>query len=315
MISQMSSPAPENSRYGSALAEQCRSAREEVAALIEGRMDQLAASVERETRQAAAAEFNCAARRLRRYENQEAWAAAVLDSTAPFANRAALFLIAGRSLKALRARDLGEGAAFDSLDLPLAQAPAIAAAAASGESVVALASPAELSAPVCALFASAGARCAVVPIAVWNRTVAILCAAADEPDTNALEAVAALASSALEMRGAPPALEPAAPPLDLQKLSREDRDLHLRARRFARVRAAEIELRRPQAVSAGRAKKKLYLELKQDIDSGRDAFRQEFIAQSSAMIDYFHLELVRTLAHDDAAVLGKDYPGPLVQAG
>jgi len=29
------------------------------------------------------------------------------------------------------------------------------------------------------------------------------------------------------------------------------------------------------------------------------------------MIDYFHVELVRTLANDDASMLGPDYPGPL----
>jgi hypothetical protein len=30
------------------------------------------------------------------------------------------------------------------------------------------------------------------------------------------------------------------------------------------------------------------------------------------MVDYLHLELIRTLANDDAELLGKDYPGPMV---
>jgi len=30
------------------------------------------------------------------------------------------------------------------------------------------------------------------------------------------------------------------------------------------------------------------------------------------MVDYLHLELLRTLANDDSDLLGKDYPGPLV---
>ena len=308
----MSPPASENTRCGSVFREECRTALEDVTSLLESRLQELARSVEREARQDAAGEFNHAARRLRRYGDQDSWAAAVLDSAAPFAARAALFLLSGRSFKALRARDLAPGAAFEGLDMPLAEAPAIASAAASGESVVALRSPDELSAPVSALFDSP--RCAVVPITAWNRTVAVLCAAADEPDANALEAVAALASSSLELRGAPPDLAPAEP-LGLQSLPPAERQRHVRARRFARVRVAEIALRRPEAVRHGRAKKNLYIALKQDIDSGRDAFQKEFIAQSSAMIDYFHLELVRTLAHYDDAVLGKDYPGPLVQAG
>jgi hypothetical protein len=30
------------------------------------------------------------------------------------------------------------------------------------------------------------------------------------------------------------------------------------------------------------------------------------------MVDYLHLEMVHTLANDDAELLGKDYPGPLL---
>ena len=30
------------------------------------------------------------------------------------------------------------------------------------------------------------------------------------------------------------------------------------------------------------------------------------------MVDYLHLELLRTLANDDADLLGSEYPGPMV---
>ena len=33
---------------------------------------------------------------------------------------------------------------------------------------------------------------------------------------------------------------------------------------------------------------------------------------SPTMVDYLHLELVRSFADDDARMLGPDYPGPLV---
>jgi hypothetical protein len=29
------------------------------------------------------------------------------------------------------------------------------------------------------------------------------------------------------------------------------------------------------------------------------------------MVDYFHIEAVRTLANDDESLLGPEYPGPL----
>ncbi len=95
-------------------------------------------------------------------------------------------------------------------------------------------------------------------------------------------------------------------------LSRQEQELHLRARRFARVQVAEMRLYKSQAVRAGRARCKLYAELKEDIDSAREAFRRQFFSPSRSMPDYFHLELIGTLANDDMAVLGEDYPGPLV---
>ena len=36
------------------------------------------------------------------------------------------------------------------------------------------------------------------------------------------------------------------------------------------------------------------------------------MTSSPTMVDYLHLELVRSLANDDAILLGPNYPGPLV---
>jgi hypothetical protein len=94
-------------------------------------------------------------------------------------------------------------------------------------------------------------------------------------------------------------------------LSMEQEELHLRAQRFARVRAAEIRLYKSQAVRDGRARKKLYSELKEEIDSARAAYGREYLHASASMPDYLHLELVRTLANEEVAALGEEYPGPL----
>ena len=85
----------------------------------------------------------------------------------------------------------------------------------------------------------------------------------------------------------------------------------LRAQSFARVRAAEIRLYKSQAVLDGRARKAVYAELKEEIDSARAAYEREFLHASVAMPDYLHMELVRTLADDEPAALGEGYPGPL----
>jgi hypothetical protein len=86
---------------------------------------------------------------------------------------------------------------------------------------------------------------------------------------------------------------------------------HLRAQRFARVRVAQMRLYKSEAVRAGRAGRALYVRLRDDIEAGRAAFRREFLTGNTAMPDYFHRELVGTLANDDATLLGDDYPGPL----
>ena len=75
---------------------------------------------------------------------------------------------------------------------------------------------------------------------------------------------------------------------------------------------AEIRLYQSEKVKNGRAAHDLYTSLKEEIDSAREAFRREFLNASDSMVDYLHLELVRTLANDDAEVLGRDYPGPMV---
>jgi len=56
----------------------------------------------------------------------------------------------------------------------------------------------------------------------------------------------------------------------------------------------------------------LYETLRGPIDAAREQFRKDFFAQCSSMVDYLDLELVRTLANDDAELLGTNYPGPMV---
>ena len=75
---------------------------------------------------------------------------------------------------------------------------------------------------------------------------------------------------------------------------------------------AQIRLYQSEKVKNGRTAHDLYTSLKEEIDSAREAFRREFLDASDSMVDYLHLELMRTLANDDAEVLGQQYPGPMV---
>jgi hypothetical protein len=86
---------------------------------------------------------------------------------------------------------------------------------------------------------------------------------------------------------------------------------HDRARRFARVKVAEIQLYHAAEVKAGRAARDLYAWLQPHIDAAREVFRERFITSGQKTADYLHGEMVRTLANDDAELLGPGYPGPM----
>ena len=92
---------------------------------------------------------------------------------------------------------------------------------------------------------------------------------------------------------------------------------HLRAKRFARVRVAEMALFQAAQVKAGRTAHDLYGCLKPSIDEARQDFSREFLSEGGLLEtglvpDYLHQELVLALAHNDPSLLGPTYPGPLV---
>jgi len=94
-------------------------------------------------------------------------------------------------------------------------------------------------------------------------------------------------------------------------LSQEQRELHMRAQRFARVQVAEMRLYKDDAVKAGRRDSNIYLRLKGEIDEARERYLAQFLDGQVHMRDYLHGELVETLAIDNSQLMGPDYPGPL----
>ncbi len=98
---------------------------------------------------------------------------------------------------------------------------------------------------------------------------------------------------------------------DLTAPATAEPPLEASARRFAKVKTAEIQLYQAAAVKAGRAARNLYGALKPHIDEARESFRQRYLLNGSRVADYLHCEFVRALANDDATLLGPEYPGPL----
>jgi hypothetical protein len=282
-----------------------------------------------QSRSRAAEELNQTARRLKQYKRESDWYDAVLDGAARFAPEVAMFAVQGNgfALRGTRGLTLPSDLAF-----PASRAAAFRNALDSGELVVALAAANEISEPVAS--AIPNSRAILLPISNGERIAAMLvCVARDGVDTNALELIASIAGSVLERHSRQPVhlqiaeIPPAAPggetkaektqaPVpeeypDLDGVPEPDKLQHVRARRLARVKVAEMQLYRPEACHAGRLQGDVYLFLKREIDSARDTFREQFL-NTKSMIDYLHLELLAHIAQNDDSLLGADYPGQMV---
>jgi vacuolar-type H+-ATPase subunit D/Vma8 len=285
------------------------------------------------------------ARRLRGFEDERQWSNTLVDATRGFCGRAALFLIRDHKLYLETTRNFDDADLADAV--PLDQAPAFATAIETRDTLVAMRSSSELSGPIAAYVDAEAdpenAKCHLFPVLTRQEVPSVLYVDSGEVDVDAIELLVATAGAVLNPQPvAKPVLvtpiadaavpvAPAdglvsitatatAPSPQSQKLeilswfslSREDRELHLRAQRFATVQVAGIRLYQSEKVKNGRAAHDLYTSLQIEINTAREAFRREFLNASDSMVDYLHLELVRTLANDDAEVLGKDYPGPMV---
>jgi len=264
-------------------------------------------------------------RRMQAAESRSEWAWALADAAAAFAPRVAVVLVRGEELEVIAGRDPDRASArgLPGVRFPLYEASAFRSVIETGEPVVTQRTSRELSEEFARAVGAAGDGTAwLLPVRTDDATVAVLYADGPERVAEAgLELAATMAGWIARARRWPlleeafEAARPPAPPRELpdwSRLSREEQELHLRAQRFARVQVAEIRLHHDEAVRAGRAQRNLYRTLKQEIEQAREAFRRQFVEASPTMVDYLHRELLRTLAHEDAALLGEDYPGPLV---
>jgi hypothetical protein len=102
--------------------------------------------------------------------------------------------------------------------------------------------------------------------------------------------------------------------LPVEVASEEERRLHNDARRFARLLVSEIKLYNEQKVLDGRSQHDLYERLREYIDRSREMYDKRVKPEVARKYDYFHHELVGTLAEGDAEKLGNAYPGATVSA-
>jgi hypothetical protein len=102
--------------------------------------------------------------------------------------------------------------------------------------------------------------------------------------------------------------------LPVEVASEEERRLHNDARRFARLLVSEIKLYNEQKVNEGRSQGDLYARLREYIDRSREMYDKRVRPEVAQRYDYFHHEMVATLAEGDESKLGSAYPGATVSA-
>lgn len=307
--------------------------------LLENRISQLSSEVETlfaeardRSRRESADQLNQAVRRIRLSDDVEELGGTLLDAAGAFSTVAALFHVDADTVKGRRIRGVPEetAEAFQSFEIPLASAAALTGAVESKDPVIAATTAAEVSAEMVNLAAhQPGGRVSIFPVVVRDSVPALVYAwgAVQGSAIELLTQVAAGVWSELSrppapqllqiapmVQGVPVATEaPAASEKSTwDELSPEDQQTHFRAQRVARVQVAEMRLNHGDAVQAGRTRGNLYEVLRKPIETARETFRQTYFSACPSMVDYLHLELVRTLANDDPELLGKEYPGPMV---
>jgi len=141
------------------------------------------------------------------------------------------------------------------------------------------------------------------PVALPQPEQATVVTTSVEPDRAAAVAASAVSEAA-------PAASRAATAVATPEGERtaEERDVHQRAQRFARLLVDEIKLYNESKVAEGRAGRDLYERLKDDIEKSRASYDKRYGSSPAASADYFTKELVRILADDDASLLGASFP-------
>lgn len=312
---------------------------------------QLALACE-QTRRSVSESLNQSLRRLRQATGEQNILQTLSESCAPYTAYSVVLVfennqarvVAGQGFKAATSHgtdagashefDVAPGDGVESTDLvfDIASAPAVISAIESRDPVVAVASETEISPVLAQKFRQVGEgnsnrKAYLFPVIARHSVVAMLIASEETSLLSApIELLCEVAGMRLEaLMTAPerpkPAdlvqLTPSAPAaaagrLTWDALSPEEQKLHLQAQRMARVRVAEMRLYHENELREGIASGNIYRALQSSIDKAREQFLQNFLARSQTMVDYLHLEILSSLAHDDDRVLGPDYPGPMV---
>jgi len=239
----------------------------------------------------------------------------LLEGAARFCGRAALFVIKGNSMNGWQGIGFYDNDAVKTFNL--SASAGLAGRAIQGRAPVIGTTQDFDGGFLAAIGTSVDGNCVVLPLLVKEKVAAVIYADSGPVsdvtvDVSALTVMCRFAALWLELT----ALRKAgvtAPAEEAQAavtpaVAEED-DVHKKARRFAKLLVDEIKLYNQNKVAEGRQNRDLYDRLKEDIEKSRATYEKRFGETSAASANYFTQELIRVLADNDAALLGRDFPG------
>ena len=298
-----------------------------LASALAGERSRLKVAID-ELQRSQAEEFNQSLRRLRQANGEAHILQTLNESCSAYAEVSVVLVFENNQARVAASHGVEAGEfSFD-----IVSAPAVVAAIDSRDPVVALATEAELSAGLAEKFRAeddvqdidaSQPNAYLFPLTARHSVVAMLIASGrSRMISPPIELLCEAAGMRLETlmssaerapaSDAPESTSAGAERLTWDGLSPEDQKLHLRAQRMARVRIAEMRLYNEADLRSGVASSDIYGALQPVIDTARNQFLHEFLAKSPTMVDYLHLEILSSLAHDDDRLLGHNYPGPMV---
>lgn len=171
--------------------------------------------------------------------------------------------------------------------------------------------PREISKPMAHAAAPTPAEIAQQPETVHFHTGAVESAA---PAEEISEDEELQATSPEEIASEPDVEEAEAGGFDIASLPADERDMHKRADRVAKVSMQDIKMLKPEDVRKGREHKDICVRLRNEIDKARKEYDRRFQKILDHPVDHFHHWLVQILGDGDPGTLGEyPYPSPVLR--
>jgi hypothetical protein len=249
----------------------------------------------------------------------------LLEGSARFAGRVALFVVKGATINGWQGIGFEDNDAIKNVNVN--SSSGMVGRAIQGRAPAAGSAGEFDSGFISTVKAPAENNCLVLPLVVKDKAAAVIyadggTAPGGHLDASGLQALTRFAAIWLEVsalrkangsaaeeapQAAAMAASAASVPTAAAPVS-EENELHKKARRFAKLLVEEIKLYNQPKVEEGRQNKDLYDRLKVDIEKSRATYDKRYAESAVASADYFTQELVRILADNDISLMGAGFP-------